>query len=151
VTDQSAGGIALDPANARVFLRFTDAAGTVRSVTSAAITAAAPPDAPIAVAGELPLGRWAVTVRSVNGAFQQQSPGVLYVSADGVAELSYGETTLPFTLAPPTNPGNFLAQTDTTTIAGTFEPNRSIAMIATNPQTHLEIWGVQDTRDAEVE
>lgn len=38
-TDQTNGaGIALDPANARVFLRFTDSSGTVRSVTSAAAT-----------------------------------------------------------------------------------------------------------------
>jgi hypothetical protein len=36
--DQDSGGIALDPANSRVFLRFTDAGGTVRSVTSAAVT-----------------------------------------------------------------------------------------------------------------
>ncbi len=38
VSDQASGGVPLDPANARVFLRFTDAAGTVRSVTSAAVT-----------------------------------------------------------------------------------------------------------------
>ncbi len=36
--DQASGGIVLDPANTRVFLRFTDASGTVRSVTSAAVT-----------------------------------------------------------------------------------------------------------------
>jgi len=146
VTDQSAGGIPLDPANARVFLRFTDEDGTVRSVTSAAVTATAPADAPMASAGELPLGRWAVTVRTVTSPFQQQIPGVLYVTADGAAELNYGETILPFTIAPPTDPGNFLTQTENTIIVGVFEPNRSIALIATNPQTHLEIWGVQDTR-----
>ncbi|MCF6292798.1 MAG: choice-of-anchor D domain-containing protein, partial [Robiginitomaculum sp.] len=151
VTDQSTGGIALDPANARVFLRFTDAAGTVRSVTSAAVTVAAPADAPIAVAGELPLGRWAVTVRTVTSPFQHQTPGVLYVTADGVAELNYGETVLPFTLAPTTDPGNFLTQTETAIIVGVFEPKRSIALVATNPQTHLEIWGVQDTRIEDVE
>jgi hypothetical protein len=38
VFDQSSGGVALDPATKRVFLRFTDAGGTVRSVTSAAVT-----------------------------------------------------------------------------------------------------------------
>jgi hypothetical protein len=36
--DQSSGGVALDPANKRVFLRFTAEDGTVRSVTSAAVT-----------------------------------------------------------------------------------------------------------------
>ncbi|MEE2526366.1 hypothetical protein V0U79_08305 [Hyphobacterium sp. HN65] len=36
---QAGSGIAFDPANARVYLRFTDANGVVRSVTSAAITA----------------------------------------------------------------------------------------------------------------
>ncbi len=38
VSDQASGGIPLDPAGKRVFLRFTDASGTVRSVTSAAVT-----------------------------------------------------------------------------------------------------------------
>jgi glycosylphosphatidylinositol phospholipase D len=38
VFDQTTGGVSLDPANKRVFLRFTDAGGTVRSVTSAAVT-----------------------------------------------------------------------------------------------------------------
>jgi hypothetical protein len=38
VFDQTSGGISLDPASKRVFLRFTDAGGTVRSVTSAAVT-----------------------------------------------------------------------------------------------------------------
>ena len=36
--DQGSGGLPLDPANARVFLRFTDAGGTIRSVTSAAVS-----------------------------------------------------------------------------------------------------------------
>lgn len=39
VSDQDSGGIALDAANTRVYLRFTDIGGTVRSVTSAAVTA----------------------------------------------------------------------------------------------------------------
>lgn len=39
VRDNSGGaGIAFDPANARIFLRFSDASGTVRSATSAAVT-----------------------------------------------------------------------------------------------------------------
>ena len=38
VTDQASGGVPLDAAANRVFLRFTDASGTVRSVTSAAVT-----------------------------------------------------------------------------------------------------------------
>ncbi|VAV88052.1 FIG01023050: hypothetical protein [hydrothermal vent metagenome] len=42
ISDQSSGGIPLDPANSRVFLRFTDAGGTVRSVTSAAVTVVTP-------------------------------------------------------------------------------------------------------------
>jgi hypothetical protein len=38
VSDQNSGGLALDPAINRVFLRFTDAAGAWWSVTSAAVT-----------------------------------------------------------------------------------------------------------------
>jgi hypothetical protein len=38
VFDQASGGIPLDPANSRVFLRFTDQNGIVRSVTSSAVT-----------------------------------------------------------------------------------------------------------------
>ena len=38
VSDQGSNGISLDPANARVFLRFTDINGKVRSETSAAVT-----------------------------------------------------------------------------------------------------------------
>ncbi len=56
VTDQTSGaGISLDPANARVFLRFKNAAGTNLSVTSAAITVPAPADAPT-IASTLPNG-----------------------------------------------------------------------------------------------
>ncbi|MBL1430716.1 MAG: hypothetical protein COA60_004265 [Robiginitomaculum sp.] len=36
--DQNSGGIPLDPANSRVFLRFTDQNDVVRSVTSSAVT-----------------------------------------------------------------------------------------------------------------
>lgn len=40
VRDTSAGaGIPLDAANSRVYLRFTDATGSLRSVTSVAVTA----------------------------------------------------------------------------------------------------------------
>ncbi len=38
VSDQSSGGVTLAPATNRVFLRFKDASGTVRSVTSVAVT-----------------------------------------------------------------------------------------------------------------
>ena len=42
VFDRDSGSIALNPANTRVFLRFTDSNGIVRSVTSAAVTVVAP-------------------------------------------------------------------------------------------------------------
>ena len=38
VSDQASGGIAFDPASKRIFLRFKDGTGTVRSVTSAAVS-----------------------------------------------------------------------------------------------------------------
>lgn len=70
-------GVAFDPANARVYLRFTDSGGVVRSVTSAAVTAPAP-DA----AGDL-AGVWALSAATGREHVEYQ----LVITADGSAML----------------------------------------------------------------
>lgn len=66
IRDESAGsGITLDPANNRLFLRFADASGIIRSVTSAAVTA--PSAQNVFLDSALPVGRWSVLARSSHG------------------------------------------------------------------------------------
>ncbi len=82
VRDTSTGGIAFDPANSRVFLRFTDATGTIRSATSAAVTAPAPAEAP-EIASNLPQGRWSVLMRQPEGVWPGLARTSLYVTETG--------------------------------------------------------------------
>ncbi len=147
VTDQSDGaGVALDPANARSFLRFASPGGTARSVTSAAVTApAAAGDAPI-MARVLPTGRWAVMVRTTKGLLHAQEPGTLSVWPDGYAKLETGKTSMALDLfvAPD---GTFTGREANGVLAGQFTPNHSLFMVdAKNDNTRIDIWGVHDTR-----
>ncbi|MDQ7078544.1 MAG: hypothetical protein Q9M45_12075 [Robiginitomaculum sp.] len=148
VTDQSANGVPLDPANARVFLRFTNAAGQTYSVTSAAVTVAAPAaDAPV-MASSLPEGRWAVMVRSGEGRALVQHPGVLYVRKGGEAWLESGGGTLPMLLraANDNTPGHFSGLAGKGVVAGQFVPGYSMFMVTEEQNTRLDIWGVHDVR-----
>jgi len=82
VRDTSTGGIAFDPANSRVFLRFADATGTIRSATSAAVTAPAPEaDNPVIAAA--PTGRWSVLMRQPTGVWPGLARTSLYVTETG--------------------------------------------------------------------
>lgn len=80
--------VPFNPANARVFLRFADASGAIRSVTSAAISAPAPATAP-AEAASLS-GRWSVLVRQDSGDWPSLRRASLYVLGDGTAILDDG-------------------------------------------------------------
>ncbi|MBI1234821.1 MAG: hypothetical protein GC208_10010 [Alphaproteobacteria bacterium] len=83
--DTSGGtGIPFDPANARVFLRFADASGTIRSATSVAVTAPAAADAPV-IASAMPEGRWSVLLRQAEGVWPSLTRAALHVSPDGRA------------------------------------------------------------------
>ncbi len=149
VTDQSTNGIPLDPANARVFLRIKDSAGITRSVTSAAVTVPAPADAPIAFAGDLPIGRWAVMVRKQTGLHHIQEPGVLYVWPDGFAKLERKDITLTFNLQPANDnaaPGSFTGFDTHGVIVGTFIVDQTIFMVDNRKDARLDIWGVHDVR-----
>jgi len=149
VTDQSSSGIPLDPANARVFLRFADSAGVVRSVTSAALTAPAPADTPI-FDNDLPEGRWAVTIRQTNGTYITQQPGTLYVEADGLARLQIADRTVPIILQT-TGPGTFTGLEPEGVLAGQFTPNYNIFLVDQRKDHRLDIWGVHDTRKVDGE
>ena len=90
VRDQSAGGIAFEPATARVFLRFADGNGVTRSATSAAVTSPAPADAP-QPASSLPTGRWSVLLRrQAEGESPSLVRGSVYVDDSGRAVIDDG-------------------------------------------------------------
>jgi len=149
VADKTTGtGVPLDPANARVFLRFKGANGAVRSVTSAAVTVPAAAATEASMASDLPVGRWAVMVRQTHGIRHAQTPGTLYVWPDGTAALHTGKgEPLTMQLAATKQPGNFTGMASTGVLAGQFNLDRSIALVnAINHNTRLDIWGVHDTR-----
>ena len=82
--------VPFDPANARVFLSFADANGTIRSATSAAISAPAPASDQPEVASLT--GRWSVLVRQESGEWPSLARGSLHVLGDGRAVLASGDT-----------------------------------------------------------
>ncbi len=148
ISDQSDGtGVALDPANARAFLRFASLGGKARSVTSAAVTVpAAADDTPIAMASGLPEGRWAVMVRTTKGIRHTQEPGTLYVWPDGIAILETPKQSMALDLFAAAE-GAFTGLEAKGTIAGQFIRDHSLFMVdAQNDNTRLDIRGVHDTR-----
>ena len=84
--DTGGPGVSFDPANARVFLRFTDDFGVVRSVTSAAVTSPGAADQPPAIMA----GRWSVLVRTETGIWPSLRRGSLIIFDDGQAILDDG-------------------------------------------------------------
>jgi Subtilase family len=150
VSDQSGGnGVPLDPANARVFLRFKDAAGTTRSVTSAAVRVPAAADLPVQSAGGLPIGRWAVTVRKTIGVRHAQTPGVLYVWPDGMAKLESANDNFDLQLLPDSNTetlGAFIGLEEYGVLSGQFTFDNSVFMVNHRKDYRLDVWGVHDMR-----
>ena len=80
--------VPFSPANSRVFLRFRDAGGVLRSATSAAISAPAPADQPIEVA-EIE-GRWSVLIRQQAGVWPVLRRASVYLTSDGTAIIDDG-------------------------------------------------------------
>ena len=149
VRDTSAGGIAFDPANSRVFLRFADAGGTIRSATSAAVTAPAPADAPD-VSTSLPTGRWSVLMRKPDDG---QNPSLvrttLYVLDDGSVLVDDGQSVRLTSLAPVT------AANDSDSMHGYFAAQGHDGLWTASGLIRLgapwaeqvgEFWGVRDAR-----
>ncbi len=144
--DQSGGvGIPLDPANARIYLRFRNAKGTVSSVTSAAVTVDPAATAEAPMSNDLPVGRWAVSVRETIGNRHTQEPGTLYVWPDGRATLHNGKKTTALQLSI-TGTGHFTGFEDKGVLAGQYTPGHSLFMVDTGKHRRLDIWGVHDTR-----
>jgi VCBS repeat-containing protein len=130
------GPVALDPANARVFLRFVDAGGVTQSATSAAVTVPAPASAEPVMAG-----RYSVLVRQANGVWPSLVRASLYVSDDGWAVLDDGvmPRQLPVT-------GNL---EDGVTIGGMGARFRTDGFIRAGDLAMEEagsFWGVRDAR-----
>ena len=80
------GGIPLDPANARAFIRFADANDVTRSITSMAVTAPAAGDAFIPPVS----GSYSVQVRQPVGDWPSLRPADLVVAVNGQAILDDG-------------------------------------------------------------
>jgi VCBS repeat-containing protein len=130
------GAVALDPANARAFLRFVDAGGVTQSATSAAITVPAP-------AGAAPVmeGRYSVLVRQADGVWPSLVRASLYVSDGGWAILDDGVMPRQLTVA-----GNL---DDGVAIAGMGARFRSDGFVrAGHPDMDQagSFWGVRDVR-----
>ena len=154
VRDTSGGaGIAFDPANARVHLRFADATGTTRSVTSAAVTAPAAADLPVASA--VPSGRWSVLMRRSDGGWPGLVRTSVHVAGNGVAIVDDGVQPRLAVFDPALDgstgsvaPGQFrLAGTD-----GRWTSDGLIRLGGAWATTPGEFWGVRDARtDSDVQ
>tara|TARA_R110002072_G_scaffold1266_3_gene10310 strand:+ start:678 stop:9347 length:8670 start_codon:yes stop_codon:yes gene_type:complete len=148
VRDVSTGGIAYDPANARVFLRFSDSSGTIRSATSAAVTApAASGDLPETMAA-LPAGRWSVLVRQPEGIWPGLTRASLFVSETGLAILDRGDNVRAFSVdamdTEDSDRGHFRAAAHD----GQWTGDGTIRLGAPWALTTGELWGVRDARSA---
>jgi len=80
-------GIPLDPANARVYLRFIDAAGVTRSTTSAAVYSPHPVDFATQMS---PSGSWSVLVRQSDTDWPNFERGHIVIGEHGLAILDDG-------------------------------------------------------------
>ena len=143
VRDTSTGGIPFDPANARVFLRFADASGTIRSATSAAVTAPAAADIPVASA--VPSGRWSVLMRRDDGGWPGLVRTSLHVASNGVAIVDDGVQPRLEVLDPAIDTG----------MPGRFRQDGTIGISTGDGLIRLggawvdlpgEFWGVRDAR-----
>ena len=137
--------VPFDPANARVFLRFADASGTIRSATSAAVSAPAAASDQPALQSAMPVGRWSVLVRQGGGEWPSLVRASLFVLEDGTAILDDGTdvTRLAFE--------GFVAEDDigrfeTRNTGGlwTGEGNIQAGPLLSNQPGDL--WGVRDAR-----
>jgi Bacterial Ig-like domain/Divergent InlB B-repeat domain len=145
VRDTSTGGIAFNPANSRIFLRFADATGTIRSATSAAVTAPAPAAAP-EIASSLPTGRWSVLMRQPDGIWPGLVRAAIHVMADGRVLVDDGIAPRLVSIEPVT------ADNET---GGRFAVHGSTGLWTTSGTIRLggpwaeqtgEFWGVRDSR-----
>lgn len=143
--DTSTGGIPFDPANSRIFLRFFDGNGVLRSSTSAAITAPSPDELPT-VASAMPTGRWSVLVRQPEGVWPPLARGDLFVMENGTAVLNNGHAVeqLAVTLVdgPQEGRSRFMVGND----AGVWMSGGAIRLGQPWAPEAGQFWGVRDMR-----
>ena len=145
VRDVSTGGIPFDPANSRVFLRFSDADGVLRSSTSAAVTAPAPDAAP-EISAALPAGRWSVLVRQPDGVFPGLARTDLFVLEDGSALLDDGRTVTQVAVEPRGEPAPDSRRFSIAGQAGVWTQDGAIRLGAAWAPARGDFWGVRDVR-----
>mgnify|MGYP003147229056 FL=1 len=145
IRDTSTGGIAFDPANARVFLRFADATGAIRTATSAAVTAPAPEASP-EIAASLPAGRWSVLVRQPAGIWPGLARASLYVTDSGLALLDTGETVRAFGVDGLATDDPAMGRFRAASLEGQWRGNGAIRLGAPWATTTGELWGARDAR-----
>ncbi|MEE2527119.1 Ig-like domain-containing protein, partial [Hyphobacterium sp. HN65] len=143
--DNSDGaGISLDPASARVFLRFADATGVIRSATSAAITA--PSAQPTAEIGSLPAGRWSVLMRLEEGHWPSLQRRTLFVMEDGRVIVEGGDHPYQTQFSRTSEAGVFVHQSQD----GTWTTTGSIRLGEEWADQPGNFWGVRDARSADI-
>ncbi|WP_421789843.1 Ig-like domain-containing protein [Hyphobacterium sp.] len=136
--------IPFDPANSRVFLRFEDATGAVRSVTSAAISAPQPAGTGTPA---LLTGRWSVLVRQEASDWPPLRRGALHILSDGRALLDTGSGVHRVTLtALPGGSGDM--QFSLSGAPGLATSAGSIWLGDALSEEPGSFWGVRDSRAA---
>lgn len=148
VYTDGADGVTFDPANARVFLRFTDANGVLRSVTGAAVTSDGAGGDEVAVASSA-AGRWAVQISRPSTMWPPQRAGTLYVVGDGRAVLVSGDDVMLAELNADEAGqvgGGLVRAGQTTALAGQVTERSQITLGYAGQGLTGSIWGVYDAR-----
>jgi Bacterial Ig-like domain/Divergent InlB B-repeat domain len=136
--------VAFDPANSRVFLRFSDSNGSVRSVTSAAISAPAASDYPEILASAA--GRWSVLVRQDANSTPLLRRASLYLTprGDGILDDGVNQRRIVLDDIQPSRDNTMAAMSG---YPVSLHPHGTISVgdaLSDQPQA---FWGVRDIRD----
>jgi len=132
-------GIPFSPANARVFLRFTDDFGVLRSITSVAITSPSPSSG----ASEIALaGRWSVLLRQNRGEWPSLRRASLHVLDNGRAMLSDGMMTRMISVLPMPDSSGFVVNGT----EGIYSQNGLIHLGDALSDQPGAFWGIRDER-----
>lgn len=133
--DNGATGIPLDAANARVFIRYTDSNGVLRSIDSLPITSPAPAaaDEP-SPAHIIAAGRYAVSLRMPEGEWPNLQERTLFVQPDSLAIVDDGIRPVLVDL------------TSSDTLTGLQFTPANVRFDVADGRQAGEFWGVRDAR-----
>ena len=135
--------VPFDPASSRVFLRFTDATGAMRSVTSAAVSAPAPAEMEMSASLS---GRWSVLVRQDQGIWPPLERGSLIVGENGDALLAIGDTVRQVILSPGSQPGAEVVPFTIRNMSGQVQAGGRIGAGDALADDTGAFWGIRDAR-----